>query len=226
MRRYDARLAAPDPEGIVRRFLLSPAGMFLTNTPVFVLPGRLNLQAKHRVLDLQGGRGAIARFLAARIPFHRRPVALDASAAAIRMARRDLGPAPAVDLAVSRPTWLPFADETFDLVIAPHLFRRLSDEGVLRCLAEVHRVLRPAGVLVAWDFAPTSSRTLNRLHMRLLARDVTPPRLRAFGTLAYFADISGFDLVERALLRPFLFPPIPHAAILAQKGPAPVRDPR
>jgi SAM-dependent methyltransferase len=218
MRRYDARLVAQDPEGALRRLLLGPAGTFLTNTPVFLLPGRVNLQPKHRVLDLQGGRGAIARFLAARIPFHEQPVALDASMAALRLARRDLGPRPAVDIVAGRPTRLPFADAAFDLVIAAHLFRRLTDEGLVVCMSEVERVLRPGGVLVGWDFASLSSRALNRLHLRLLATDPRPPRLRGFGPLAHYAAEAGFVRIERPMLRPFLFPPIPHTAILAQKS--------
>ena len=219
MRRYDARLAARDPEGVARRFLLGPAGTFLTNTPVFLLPEQLHLQPKHRVLDLQGGRGSIARFLAARIPFHARPVALDSSPAALRLARRDLGAAPPVEVVAGQPERLPFVADSFDLVIAAHVFRRLSDEGLYRCLAEAERVLRPGGVLVGWEFAPLSSRALNRLHRRLLSRDPLPPRLRGFGPLAHAAAEAGFARIERPLLRPFLFPPIPHTGLLAQKGP-------
>lgn len=215
--RYDAQLRARDLEGAVRRFLLGPAGTFLANTPVYLLPGRLNVQAKHRVLDLQAGRAAIARFLAARIPFRERPVALDSSPAALALARRDLGPDPTVDVVAGRPTRLPFADASFDLVIAAHAFRRLSDQGLVVCMAEVERVLRPGGVLAGWDFTSLSSRTLNRFHQRLLARDAAPPRLRGFGPLAHYAAEAGFARIERPMLRPFLFPPIPHTAILAQK---------
>jgi len=59
LRRHRARLASPGLEGVLRRALIGPAGVFLINTPVFLLPGRVNLQPKHRVLDLQAGRAAI-----------------------------------------------------------------------------------------------------------------------------------------------------------------------
>ncbi len=217
--RYNAGLTERGPEGAVRRFLLSPAGTFLTNTPAFVLPGRINLQGKHRVLDIQAGRGAIVRLLAARVPFDRPPVAFDASLPALRLARRDLQGEPQGTIALigGRPTYLPFADERFDLVIAAHVFRRLADHGLVQCLQEIERVLRPNGVLVAWDFAPTSSHALNRLHAWLLRGDALPPHLRGFGPLSHFASEAGFVRVERARLRPFLFPPIPHTAMLAQK---------
>lgn len=218
IRRYGDRLTRRGPAGALRRALISPAGMFLTNTPIFLLPGRINLQAKHRVLDLQGGRASLARFLAARIPFHTPPVVLDPSMAALRLARRDLGARPLVDLVAGGPARLPFADGTFDLVVAAHVFRRLSDEELFHCFLEVERVLRPGGVFVGWDFAALGSRRLNRLHQRLLGGDAWRPRLRGFGPLAHYASQAGFELIERPMLRPFLFPPIPHTAIMAQKG--------
>jgi SAM-dependent methyltransferase len=218
IQRYERRLLAPTPAGALHRFLIGPVGTFLTNTPVFLLPPRLNLQPKHRVLDLQAGRGGILCFLAARIPFHERPVGLDASPAVLRLARRDMGAAPPVDLVAGRLTHLPFADGSFDLVIAAHAFRHLADPGLRQCLVEVHRVLRASGVLVAWEFAPLSSRALNRFHLWLLARDPVRPHLRGFGPLAHLAAEAGFVRIERPLLRPFLFPPIPRTAIFAQKG--------
>ncbi len=218
IQRYNRRLLAPTAAGALHRFLIGPVGTFFTNTPIFLLPPRLNLQPKHRVLDLRAGRGGILRFLAARIPFHERPVGLDASLPALRLARRDMGTDPPADLVAGRLTHLPFADASFDLVIAAHAFRLLADPGLLQCLLEVHRVLRPNGVLVAWEFAPLSSRTLNRWHLRLLARDPVRPHLRGFGPLAHLAAEAGFVRIERPLLRPFLFPPIPRTALLAQKG--------
>lgn len=202
---------------MARRFLISPAGNFLTNTALFVLPEQLNLQPKHRVLDIQAGGGALLRFLAARVPFEQPPAGIEASLPALHLGRPAAG-APPINLLGGRPTYLPFADASFDLVIAAHVFRRLADHGLVQCLREVERVLRPNGVLVGWEFAPLSSEWLNRLHVRLLAGDVLPPHLRGFGPLSHFALEAGFVRIERPLLRPFLVPPIPHTAILAQKG--------
>ncbi len=218
LQRYDARLRARDFAGAVRRLLLGPAGVFLMNTPVFLLPERLNLLPKHRVLDLQGGRGSIARFLAGRIAFDTPPAALEPSRVALDLARRDLGPSPLVDLVRGTPVRLPFSDASFDLLVAAHLFRRLDDDDLRRALAEAERVLRPGGVLVGWDYAALASRRLNRLHQRVLAGDPSPPHLRGFGPLAHHAAEAGFVVIERPMLRPFLFPPIPHTALLAQKA--------
>jgi len=216
-RRYEARLRGTGPASVAHRFLIGPAGSVLINTPVYLLPGRINLQPKHRVLDLQGGRGALARILAARVPFHTPPVMIDTSPAALALAYADADPDRPIDLLAARPQRLPFADECFDLVIAAHVFRRLDDTALYLCLMEIVRVLRPGGVLVAWDYAPRSSRLLNRLHERLLAGDPTKPHLRGFGALAHWLSEAGFDEIQRTVLPPFLFPPIPHTALLAQK---------
>jgi SAM-dependent methyltransferase len=206
---------------VAGRLLLSPVGTFLTNTPLYLLPGQINLQPRHRVLDLKAGHAAVPRFLAARVPFARRPVALAAAPAALRRARRALGADPPVDLVAGTPVRLPFADASFDLVLAAHLFHRLDDDALAACFAEVLRVLRPAGVLAGWAFAPSSSATLTRLHRRLLHREGAPPHLRGYRPLARLAIAAGFARVERPPFRPFLFPPIPRTAILAQKADAP-----
>lgn len=216
--RYERILLTAGPEGAVRRALLSYAGMALVNTPVLRLTATLNLQPKHRVLDLQAGRLSLLRFLAGEVGFQHRPVALESSTAALELARRDLEPDAPFELALGSPAALPFADEHFDLVIAPHIFHRLDDNELLACMSEVLRVLRPGGILTGWDFAPTNSRRLNGLHQWLLSRGPVPARLRGFGPLAYAASDIGFDRIERPLLPPFLFPPIPRTAILAQKA--------
>ena len=189
---------------------------FLFNAPAFLLPGRLGLQTRHRVLELAAGRPALAELLAGRLPFVAPPVGLS-----LGLRQRPAvagGPLDEPLVACGHPARLPFADGSFDLVLAAHLFHHL-DEGELRAaLGEIERVLRPGGVLAAWDYASLSSHQLNRLHGRLLARGDGPVWLRGFGMLAHHASEAGFALIERPLLRPFLFPPIPRTALLAQKG--------
>lgn len=224
-RRYERRLRGAGPAAVLHRFLIGPLGSFLLNTPVFLLPGRIKLEPKHKVLDLQGGRGALARILSARVPFHTPPVIMDTSPAALSLARRNADPARPVDLVAARPQRLPFRDESFDLIIAPHAFRRLDDTQLYVAFMDIIRVLRPGGVLVAWDYAPRSSRLMNRLHLRLLAGDPVEPHLRGFGALAHWMSEAGFDEIERTVLPPFLFPPVPHTALLAKKWEGRKRDP-
>lgn len=215
-RRVEGRHAARTPAALLGRWLGTPAGAFFVETPLYLLPKLVNLQSKHRVLELGCGQGAALRFLTAHFAFEHRPLALDIARLPLREAAAAAGDAYA--LLQGSASRLPLTDESCDLVIAGHLFRHLSDEGLLRCISEAHRVLRPGGILAAWEFAPTSSARLNRWNRRVLDRLGGAGQMRAFGTLATFAQEAHFDVIERPPLRPFLFPPVPRTSILAAKS--------
>jgi ubiquinone/menaquinone biosynthesis C-methylase UbiE len=167
------------------------------------------------VLEIGSGPGAALAFLAGRFPFDQQPVGLDLSAAALRAGPPVAGrPYALVQGSASR---LPFAAESFDLILLAHTLRHLSDEGLMRLLIDAQRVLRPGGVVAAWDFAPRTSRRLNALHRVVLERFGGAGELRGFGRLAHLASEAGYGVIERPHLRPFLFPPIPRTALLARR---------
>ncbi len=124
-----------------------------------------------------------------------------------------------VALVAAAATRLPFASESFDLVVCSYVVRHLSDVAVDRFLAETWRVLRTGGVLVVWDFAPTRSALLNRFHSWLLAPRLRSGRLRGYGDFVDLAIESNFADMEIFDLRPFLFPPIPRTGFYLRKGP-------
>lgn len=220
VREYDRWLRAPSISSMVYRWLAGPHAVLLVNTPVTRVPELVNLQPKHRVLDLGGGRGAVARFLAGRIPFHQPVIAIEPSEAMLGLARRDLE-GRNVELVHGLATHLPLASESVDLIIAAHLFKHLDDGQLYIAFGEAKRVLRPGGILLAWDFAPTSSRRLNRFHLWLLQRGVGRQYLRGHGQVVEYAWPHGWGYIERPDLRPFLFPPMPRTVALLQKS----RDP-
>jgi SAM-dependent methyltransferase len=215
--RYDRLYGGRSAWSAVARWLGSPLGAFFVNTPLYLLPAQINLQPRHRVLEVGCAHGAGLRFLTARFPFRQPPVGVDASLEALRRGARTWSTA-RVPLVAATASRLPFAPESFDLVLAGHTVRHLSDEGLLRFLFEAERVLRPGGLLALWEFAPTASPTLNRLNARLLDALGGAGRLRGFGRLAYFASEAGYVVIERPVLRPFLFPPIPRTGLLAKKA--------
>jgi ubiquinone/menaquinone biosynthesis C-methylase UbiE len=53
---------------------------------------------------------------------------------------------------------LPFPDATFDLVMASFVLHHFPSDLLPRCLTEIRRVLKPAGRLVAIDFAGSGHR--------------------------------------------------------------------
>jgi len=200
------------------RFLLGPTGAFLINTPLFLLPRRLHISGRQRVLDIGCGRAAALRFLNARIRFDSPPVGLDIAPTILKQAVDDLGESRGIELVGGTATRLPFGDESFDLVLSSYLVKHLGDAGVHRLLAECWRVLRPGGLLVVWEFAPTRSVMLNRFHNWILTPRVKTCRLRGYGDFVDIAIESQFADMEIFALRPFLFPPIPRTGFLLRKA--------
>jgi SAM-dependent methyltransferase len=194
-REFDRWLGGRSLSGVLMRSLLGHAGPYLLNTPWVDLPDRFALRPRQRLLELGTGRGSLLSALHGRIGFARAPVGVDASRVLLRYAAHD-----------RRGT------------AAPELIKYLSDETLFRVLHEALRVLEPGGLLLAWEFAPTSSRRLNALHQRLLTLGPTEVHLRGFGLLAPCALSAGFAHIERIRFRtPFLFPPIPRVVVACQK---------
>ena len=141
-------MAAPDPARIFDRRLVRlrrdrAAGRVAAVAPVLqaaaeVLLDRLDDTTRRfsRALEI-GGRGVVAPLLAARgIPF---VVSQDLSPA---MAARGGGLAVAAD-----EEWLPFAPESFDLVVASLSLHWVND--LPGALIQIRRALRPDGLFLA-----------------------------------------------------------------------------
>jgi ubiquinone/menaquinone biosynthesis C-methylase UbiE len=114
-----------------------------TPWPRWVFDQLATLPATARILELGCGTGALWTKNLDRLPPGWRVTLLDQSAGMLAAARRDLNfPAVRADAAQ-----LPFADTSFDAVVANHMLYHLGD--LPRGLAEIRRVLTPGGTLVA-----------------------------------------------------------------------------
>jgi demethylmenaquinone methyltransferase / 2-methoxy-6-polyprenyl-1,4-benzoquinol methylase len=115
-----------------------------------------------RVLDVGCGTGELTRQLAHRFPTAT-VVGVDFTTAMLReAARRGTGPAPS-PAGYGRGTAmrLPFGDGTFDLVTNAFLVRNLVD--LPAAFAEMRRVLRPGGALLALEITEPLSPSFGRL---------------------------------------------------------------
>ncbi len=126
--------------------------------------------AGHRVLDAGCGSGPLSAALRDR---GADVTGIDASARMLALARRRLGDDAALHMAdLSDP--LPFADGAFDDVVASLVLHYLEDWGPT--LAELRRVLRPGGQLIASVDHP------------FVAYTIQDPRPDYFATASYTFD--------------------------------------
>lgn len=150
---------------------------------------RLDLPPGGRVLELGCGPGWLWRENRERIPAGWRVVLGDLSVGMVGEARRDLGEGGrGFAFATLDAQALPFADGSFDAVVANHMLYHVPDRE--RALAEVRRVLRPGGRFYAATNGRGSMRELGALLGRL------DPRLAARRRLAFDLENGGEQLAR------------------------------
>lgn len=225
-RDFDRWLNGRSLSGRGYSLLASVPGMMLINTPVFRLDRELVLKPEQRLLDVGCGRGSLLQVLASRVPFQTPPLGLDIVASLLRRARVDArrGSSPPIELAQGSATRLPIAGDSVDIVTCAYLVKHLDDAGLTRFLQELLRVLRPGAFAVLWEFAATASARLDAWHRWVLTRGVESCNLRGYAALAAAATAAGFDWVDNAHLRPFIFPPIPRVSVILGKAPESWRE--
>jgi ubiquinone/menaquinone biosynthesis C-methylase UbiE len=104
-----------------------------------------------RLLDVACGTGRTLHQIARTHP-GLRLWGVDLSPAYVSVARRRLE-SPEVTIAVENAEQLPFADGAFDVVTSVYLFHELPRNARRNVVREMHRVLRPGGLLVLEDSA-------------------------------------------------------------------------
>lgn len=177
------------------------------------------------VLDLACGTGLVARHAAPLVTAGGRVVGVDINPAMLTVAReRDPD---AVEWIEAPCDALPFGDATFSHVICQQGIQFFPDS--LAALREVHRVLRPGGVVIATVWATPGRNPYIEHQLELLAeldptvvdsvRRATPPMADLF--LSTSATGAGFDAIEVALLEHEVRVPDLATWFLAQTGGTP-----
>src|SRR5947207_4789774 len=128
----------------------------------------LDPQPGERVLDIGSGPGFVAAAIADAVRSPGVVHGVDISEPLLAVARAHCADRPWVEFHHADATQLPFADRDFDAVICTQVLEFVPD--VDAALAEIHRVIRPAGRVVIvdtdWDsivwYSPNSDR-MNRV---------------------------------------------------------------
>lgn len=131
---------------------LSPIEHFHTSGPLATasLIDLLNVKAEDRVLDAGTAVGGTARYLAHK--YGCKVTAIDLTPEYVEAANWLNGLVGLDSLIETREadvTDLPFADESFDIVVSQHVQMNVADKE--RLYAEAFRVLAPGGRLGLWD---------------------------------------------------------------------------
>jgi len=116
------------------------------------------------VLDVGCGTGSLAIALKAKVGESGEVKGIDASPEMIEQARRKAAKQGAgAGFEVALIEELPFPEGRFDLVVSSFMLHHLPDEVKRRGLAEIRRVLKPGGRLLAVDFSGTSQSVTGHL---------------------------------------------------------------
>lgn len=169
---------------------------------------RVAVRHPARVLEIAAGTGVVTRQLARALPANVSIVATDLNQPMLDQAAA-VGTERSVEWRQADAMQLPFADESFDVVVCQFAVMFFPDKG--KAFAEAKRVLRPGGCFIfnAWDriehneFADVVTRALQALFPsdppRFLAR--TPHGYHDPAIIASDLARGGFDrMAENTLL--------------------------
>ncbi len=203
-----------------RRRMLSVPGQVLSGTGAHNVAREMLVQADWRVLDVGCAAGSRLLLFDQQIKFVTHSAAgVEPVAALARRAERAFQDAARpLSAIVSDPAALPFRDEAFDVAFCADLLRFLDVRGAQAALREIARVLKPGANCLVWDLAPAEGKLAwwQRLWLRGYGGGT---RIASEKSLMSLAERSGFDIAEPARLRPWLYPPIARASLVAKRLP-------
>lgn len=154
------------------------------------MAGRVSelVDGRGEVLELAAGTGLVTQKIA---PVVTRLVATDRSDAMLEILRGRMADVPGVEIRSADALALPFADDSFDALVAANLLHLLPNPAL--ALAEMRRVLRPRGLLCVPTFCHGDT-PLAHVVSRLLG-------LVKFPVVTRFSGDSLVSLLEAAGVR-------------------------
>lgn len=150
-----------------------------------------------RLLDVGCGTGRTLHQLARAHPtLHLHGV--DLSPAYIKLARKRLADVDELTLAVENAEALPWADATFDVATSVYLFHELPRNARRNCVRELHRVIKPGGLIVLEDSAQLADSPELASVLREFPRDFHEPFYEDYleDDLACLLARSGFEVIS------------------------------
>lgn len=147
----------------------------------------LDLEGRHRVLDVGSGKGALCGALARG---GHRVIGVDPSARALRIAKRYA--APSTPFVLGDGERLAFADARFDRAVSVCVLEHTRDDAAV--LREVSRVLEPGGIF-ALTVDSLSSPHVSEAFRRHHVREYRCNQLYDLPRIRSLLDAAGFDVL-------------------------------
>ncbi len=154
--------------------------------------------AGDRVLDVGCGTGYFTKILADLVGPDGRALGVDASSNMLERARRA---APGCSFREGIAEALDDPDASYDVVVSSLMIHHLPDELRPQAIAEMFRVLRPAGRVLVADFRPPTG----RLGRALMGSHLSPAmRDNPVHLLDPLVRAAGFERVDGGHVRPWM----------------------
>ncbi|TJV47303.1 MAG: methyltransferase domain-containing protein, partial [Mesorhizobium sp.] len=109
----------------------------------------LQLREGERILDIGSGPGLLAYDMAASVGPDGRVCGIDISDDMLAMSRKRCANRPWAEFLRAEATKLPYPDDDFDAAVSTQVYEYVAD--IPAALAELYRVTRPGGRVVALD---------------------------------------------------------------------------
>ena len=119
----------------------------------------------HKVLDLAGGTGDLAKVFARQVGREGKVVLADINSSMLEEGRRrltDAGIAGNIEYAQVNAECLPFPDDYFDIVTIAFGLRNVTDKDT--ALRSINRVLKPGGKLLILEFSRPISEGFSKVY--------------------------------------------------------------
>jgi demethylmenaquinone methyltransferase / 2-methoxy-6-polyprenyl-1,4-benzoquinol methylase len=143
-----------------------------------VAVGMIRCPEGGRVLDVATGTGDVALEIASRSPASVKVTGIDFCREMVDLGRVKVADSPyagRISLEVAPCEEIPFADDTFDAATIAFGIRNVVDRK--QGLAEMHRVLKPGGIMVILEFSTPVTPLFRRLYHWYFLK-VLPPEKR------------------------------------------------
>jgi ubiquinone/menaquinone biosynthesis C-methylase UbiE len=121
---------------------------YITDTLQF-LKTWLNCSPQETILDIACGTGEFAKIIVTEHPTQK-IVGVDISEEMLGVARNKLQGFPSVSFQIASASVLPFADQSFDVIVSANAFHYFDNPIV--ALTEMKRVLKPEGRVIILDW--------------------------------------------------------------------------